>query len=76
MHERLIGRYLCEDFVDAETGRVLVSKDKMMTDEDADIIVTPASRRSRSALSSTVRPSTASAKSAMAPTWPTACLSR
>ena len=39
MHERLIGRYLCEDFVDAETGRVLVSKDKMMTDEDADIIV-------------------------------------
>ena len=21
MHERLIGRYLCEDFVDAETGR-------------------------------------------------------
>ena len=35
LHERLIGRYLCEDFVDAETGEVLVSKDKMMTDDDA-----------------------------------------
>ncbi len=55
MHERLIGRYLVEDFVDPETGRVLVSKDKMMTDEDADIIVNAtASRRSRSVLSSTV----------------------
>ncbi|WP_457941977.1 DNA-directed RNA polymerase subunit beta' [Caproiciproducens sp. LBM24188] len=39
MHERLIGRYLVEDFVDEKTGEVLVSKDKMMTDEDADIIV-------------------------------------
>ena len=39
MHERLIGRYLVEDFVDEETGEVLVSKDKMMDDDDADIIV-------------------------------------
>ncbi len=38
-HERLIGRYLCEDFVDKETNEVLVSKDKMMDDHDADIII-------------------------------------
>ena len=38
MHERLIGRYLVEDFVDEKTGEVLVSKDKMMTDKDADLI--------------------------------------
>ena len=39
MHERLIGRYLVEDFVDEVTGEILVSKDKMMDDNDADIIV-------------------------------------
>ncbi len=39
MHERLIGRYLVEDFVDDQTGEVLVSKDKLMNDHDADIIV-------------------------------------
>lgn len=39
LHERLIGRYLCEDFVDSATGEVLVSKDKMMDDHDADVIV-------------------------------------
>ena len=39
MHERLLGRYLCEDFIDSETGEVLVSKDKLMDDHDADIIV-------------------------------------
>ena len=39
MHERLIGRYLCKDFVDEATGEVLVSKDKMMDDQDADLIV-------------------------------------
>ena len=39
LHERLVGRYLVEDFVDPETGAVLVSKDKMMDDNDADIIV-------------------------------------
>ncbi|HEX2986377.1 MAG TPA: DNA-directed RNA polymerase subunit beta' [Caproiciproducens sp.] len=39
LHERLIGRYLVEDFVDESTGEVLVSKDKLMNDHDADIIV-------------------------------------
>ncbi len=39
MHERLLGRYLCEDLVDPETGEVVVSKHKMMDDHDADIIV-------------------------------------
>ena len=37
--ERLIGRYLLHDFVDEATGEVLVSKDKLMDDHDADIIV-------------------------------------
>ena len=35
--ERLIGRYLIEDYKD-ENGNVLVSKDKMMDDDDAEII--------------------------------------
>lgn len=39
LHERLLGRYLVEDFVDEKTGEILVSKDKLMTDQDADIIV-------------------------------------
>ena len=39
LYERLIGRYLCNDFIDEKTGEVLVSKDKMMDDHDADIIV-------------------------------------
>ena len=39
LHERLIGRYLVKDFVDPKTGEVLVSKDKMMDDHDADLIV-------------------------------------
>ncbi|MCH4239690.1 MAG: DNA-directed RNA polymerase subunit beta' [Oscillospiraceae bacterium] len=39
LHERLVGRYLVEDFVDSATGEVLVSKNKMLTDADADIIV-------------------------------------
>ena len=39
LHERLIGRYLVEDFVDESTGEVLVSKDVMMGDKEADIIV-------------------------------------
>ena len=38
-HERLLGRYLCEDFKDPETGEVLVSKDKLMGDDEADLIV-------------------------------------
>ena len=36
--ERLIGRYLSDDFVDAKTGAVLVSRDKMMDDKDAESI--------------------------------------
>ena len=39
LHERLVGRYLVDDFCDKETGEVLVSKDKMMDEHDADIIV-------------------------------------
>ena len=39
LHERLLGRYLVEDFIDEKTGEVLVSKDKLMNDHDADIIV-------------------------------------
>ncbi len=39
LHERLQGRYLVEDFVDPATGEVLVSKDKLMDDNDADIII-------------------------------------
>ena len=35
LSERLVGRYLLEDFVNAETGEILVSKDKMMTVADA-----------------------------------------
>ena len=38
-HERLLGRYLCEDFKDPATGEVLVSKDKLMGDYEADLIV-------------------------------------
>ncbi|MGN0470043.1 MAG: DNA-directed RNA polymerase subunit beta' [Acutalibacteraceae bacterium] len=39
MHERLIGRYLCEDFVDPSTGEVIVPTTKMMDTHDADLIV-------------------------------------
>ncbi|MGN0479911.1 MAG: DNA-directed RNA polymerase subunit beta', partial [Hominenteromicrobium sp.] len=38
MKERLVGRYLVEDYCD-EDGNVLVSKDKMMNDADADTII-------------------------------------
>ena len=38
IRERLLGRYLAEDFVDPQTGEVLVSKDTMMGDKEADII--------------------------------------
>ncbi len=38
MKDRLVGRYLVRDFVD-EAGEVLVSKDKMMDEKDADTIV-------------------------------------
>ena len=39
MHERLQGRYLCEDYFDPQTGELLVSSDKIMDDHDADLIV-------------------------------------
>ncbi|MBO5725978.1 MAG: DNA-directed RNA polymerase subunit beta', partial [Clostridia bacterium] len=39
LEERLIGRYLFNDFIDEKTGEVLVSKDKMMTEEDAKLIL-------------------------------------
>ncbi|MGN1458551.1 MAG: DNA-directed RNA polymerase subunit beta' [Acutalibacteraceae bacterium] len=39
MHERLIGRYLCDDFVDQTTGEVIVPATKMMDTHDADLIV-------------------------------------
>ena len=38
LHERLIGRYLVDDFCDSN-GNTLVSKDVMMGDKEADIIV-------------------------------------
>jgi len=38
MRERLIGRYLVFDYED-EDGNVIISKDKMMTDADADRII-------------------------------------
>ena len=37
--ERLIGRYLCEDFKDPKTKQVLVSKDKLMDHKDAKTII-------------------------------------
>ena len=37
MHERLLGRYLVRDFCD-ENGNVLVSKDTLMGDKEADLI--------------------------------------
>jgi len=39
LEERLVGRYLCSDFVDSQTGKVLISKDKLMDDNDAKIII-------------------------------------
>ncbi len=37
--DRLVGRYLLEDYVDPATGEVLVSKDRMMTEEDAQRLI-------------------------------------
>ncbi len=39
LEERLIGRYLCEDFIDESTGKILVSKDKLMDDKDAKLLI-------------------------------------
>ena len=36
--ERLLGRFLCDDFCDPTTGEVLVDRNHKMTDEDAAII--------------------------------------
>ncbi len=38
LKERLVGRYLVEDFCDGD-GNVLVSHDKLMDDHDADVII-------------------------------------
>ena len=38
LRERLIGRFLVNDFVDEKTGEVLVSKDTMMSEKDVDIL--------------------------------------
>ena len=35
LQERLTGRFLLEDFVDEKTGELIMSKDKMMTEDDA-----------------------------------------
>ena len=35
LKERLTGRYLLEDFVDEKTGELIMSKDHMMSEEDA-----------------------------------------
>ena len=37
--ERLVGRFLVEDFVDPETGEVVVSKDTSIGDKEADLLV-------------------------------------
>ena len=63
-------------FCDPDTGEVLVSKDKMMNDDDAEDHCWPQASseveiRSRAELP---MPSTAYAPSATAPTWPTASL--
>ena len=43
--ERLQGRYLVEDFCDPNTGEVLVSKDKLMDDKDAEKIIAAGATR-------------------------------
>ncbi len=37
--ERLVGRFLADDFVDPATGEVVISRDHMMTDADAKLLV-------------------------------------
>lgn len=57
LHERLIGRYLVDDFCDSN-GNTLVSKDVMMGDKEADIIVNSGVERIkiRSVLSCRAKP--------------------
>jgi len=38
-HERLVGRYPVDDVVHPETGALIVSKDKMMDEADADAVI-------------------------------------
>ena len=47
LSDRLIGRYLVEDFLDPETGAVLVSKDKLMDESDAKKIMDTGTERIR-----------------------------
>ncbi len=44
LKERLVGRYLLEDFKDGD-GNVLVSSDELMTEEDADTIINSGAER-------------------------------
>ena len=37
--DRLVGRYLLKDYVDEQTGDVIISKSKLMNDNDADRII-------------------------------------
>ncbi|MBR2337936.1 MAG: DNA-directed RNA polymerase subunit beta' [Clostridia bacterium] len=37
--ERLVGRYLADDFIDPTTGEVVVSRDVMMTEKEANLLV-------------------------------------
>ncbi len=39
LHERLVGRYVSNDVYHPTTGELLVSREKMMTDEDAEKII-------------------------------------
>ena len=39
MADRLIGRYLCTDLRDSETGELVISKDKLLTEKDAARII-------------------------------------
>ena len=39
LSERLVGRHLIEDFVDPDTGEVVISKDTLLKDEHANILI-------------------------------------
>ena len=39
MKERLVGRFLCKELRDPETGELIISKDKLLTEKDASRIV-------------------------------------
>ncbi|MGN0171656.1 MAG: DNA-directed RNA polymerase subunit beta', partial [Acutalibacteraceae bacterium] len=39
LSERLVGRYLADDFCDPQTGEVVISRDVMMTEKEADLLV-------------------------------------